>query len=181
MVLRDQMVACVEVEEFNPKPWLQWTGNAPQGVPNPRSLSFAHLAQLCDDPARDLPGGVDVRAVLTLEPEEGFFLSARDGDTVEIFTSKAPTAAPSRPSATFWRGGLSALLRSESHGRNHPRPSTSPHRWPRARAARDRSAAAASAYIRRAASLRSSARWDLMAGSGASRSSARARSLCMQA
>ena len=86
MVLRDQMVACVEVEEFNPKPWLQWTGNAPQGVPNPRSMSLAHLAQLCDDPARDLPGGVDVRAVLTLEPEEGFFLSARDGDTVYLIT-----------------------------------------------------------------------------------------------
>lgn len=49
-----------------------------------RAITLAELEDLSDDPARDLPGGTDVRAVLHFDPIEGFFLSARDGDTVYI-------------------------------------------------------------------------------------------------
>lgn len=87
-MVREQAVARLERED-NPSPWLAWTANAPQGVANPISLSLSRLEELCDDPARDLPGGANVRAVLTLEPEVGFFLSAQDGDQVYLITDEA--------------------------------------------------------------------------------------------
>lgn len=83
----DHVVTCSEAEaEFKPRPWLRHTSNTPQGVANPRSLSLKQLMLLCDDPERDLPGGVNVRAVLTLDQEEGFYLSAQDGDKVYLIT-----------------------------------------------------------------------------------------------
>jgi hypothetical protein len=57
--------------------------------PPHKSITFAQLLELCDDPARDLAGGVNVRALLTLEPEQGFFLSAEDGETVYQVTDDA--------------------------------------------------------------------------------------------
>jgi hypothetical protein len=44
-----------------------------------RTITFAQLQELCDQPSRDLPGGRDVRALLTLDTERGFFLAAQDG------------------------------------------------------------------------------------------------------
>ena len=49
-------------------------------------MSLAELEDLCDDPARDLPGGTNVRAVLTLDPDEGFYLAAQDGDRIYLIT-----------------------------------------------------------------------------------------------
>lgn len=57
------------------------------GPPHP-SITLAQLRDLADDPARDLPGGVNVRALLTLEPDLGFFLSAEDGGTVYQVTDE---------------------------------------------------------------------------------------------
>lgn len=45
-------------------------------------ITLEELADLCDDPARDTPGGVEVRAILTYDAENGFFLSAQDGDRI---------------------------------------------------------------------------------------------------
>jgi len=47
-----------------------------------KRLALWELEALCDDPMRDLPAGVDVRAVLAYEPEEGFYLSALDGNVL---------------------------------------------------------------------------------------------------
>lgn len=47
-----------------------------------RFISLVEFADLCDDPARDRPGRSDVRAILDLYPDVGFFLSARDGARV---------------------------------------------------------------------------------------------------
>jgi hypothetical protein len=47
---------------------------------NQEALTLTQLEALCDDPARDQPGGANVRAILTFVPEKGFFLSAKDGD-----------------------------------------------------------------------------------------------------
>lgn len=69
--------------------WLRWTGGIPKGVPNLKGLSVPQLQELCDDPERDEPGGENVRAVLTLEPEEGFFLSAQDGKMLYLITDTA--------------------------------------------------------------------------------------------
>lgn len=44
------------------------------------SLTLAELSDLCDDPARDQPGGAgEVSVILTYSEECGFFLSAQDG------------------------------------------------------------------------------------------------------
>jgi hypothetical protein len=85
-VVRDELVAEIVSSEgdVHLSPWLRWTGITPAGSSNPQSLSLSELEELCDDPARDLPGGVNVRAVLTLEPEEGFYLAAQDGDRVYL-------------------------------------------------------------------------------------------------
>ncbi len=47
--------------------------------PTGASITLAQLQELCDDPARDLPGGENVRAMLTFDLEAGFYLSAQDG------------------------------------------------------------------------------------------------------
>jgi hypothetical protein len=88
-VVRDELVAQAERAkgDMELSPWLRWTGITPAGSSNPRSMSLSELEELCDDPARDLPGGVNVRAVLTLEPEEGFFLAALDRDSVYLITN----------------------------------------------------------------------------------------------
>jgi hypothetical protein len=54
-----------------------------------KSLTMSEFEQLCDDPARDLPGGTNMRAVLALVPERGFFLSAQDGDEMYQVTDDA--------------------------------------------------------------------------------------------
>ena len=46
-------------------------------------MTMQELEQLCDDPAREKPGGVNVRALLNFEPDIGFYLQARDGDTLD--------------------------------------------------------------------------------------------------
>jgi hypothetical protein len=43
------------------------------------TLTFAQFEALCDDPARDLACGRNVRAILTYRAEQGFFLAAEDG------------------------------------------------------------------------------------------------------
>lgn len=87
-MVRDQVITRPETEEqIEISPWLRWTGTSPAGATNPKAISLAELEELCDDPARDLPGGIDVRAVLTLEPEEGFYLSAQDGDSVYLIAN----------------------------------------------------------------------------------------------
>jgi hypothetical protein len=47
-----------------------------------KPISLAELEALCDDPQRDLAGGVNVRAVLTFVSEKGFYLAAHDGNVV---------------------------------------------------------------------------------------------------
>jgi hypothetical protein len=54
-----------------------------------RALTLAELEALCDDPARDQPGGANVRAILTFVPEKGFFLSAQDGGRTHVVTDDA--------------------------------------------------------------------------------------------
>jgi hypothetical protein len=84
-VVRDQAAVLTRPadEEATLSPWLRWTGNAPAGA-NPKAMTLSELADVCDDPARDLPGGQDVRAILTLDPDEGFFLSALDGPLIYL-------------------------------------------------------------------------------------------------
>lgn len=43
-------------------------------------ITLPQLHELCDDPVRDLPGGTQVRALLCLEPDRGFYLGAQDGE-----------------------------------------------------------------------------------------------------
>ncbi len=45
-------------------------------------ITLDELANLCNDPARARPGGVEVRAILTYDAENGFLLSAQDGDRI---------------------------------------------------------------------------------------------------
>jgi hypothetical protein len=47
-----------------------------------QKITIAQLADLCDDPKRDEPGSQEVYAILTFDEANGFFLSARDGETV---------------------------------------------------------------------------------------------------
>lgn len=52
-------------------------------------MTFTQFEEPCDDPARDLlPGGRNVRAILTFEPDRGFVLSAQDGGQVYQITDK---------------------------------------------------------------------------------------------
>lgn len=51
-------------------------------------LTLTQLEALCDDPARDQPGGANVRAILTFVPEKGFFLSAKDGHATHVVTDE---------------------------------------------------------------------------------------------
>lgn len=55
-------------------------------IGNKQSLTFAHFEDLCDDPARDQPGGANIYAILTYVPEKGFSLSALDGDNTHEIT-----------------------------------------------------------------------------------------------
>lgn len=64
------------------------TGHA-GGADGIRSITMQQLERVCDDPARDKPGGINVRALLTFEPETGFHLMARDGDQVYQVTDEA--------------------------------------------------------------------------------------------
>jgi len=59
------------------------------GTDGIRSITLHQLERLCDDPARDKPGGVNVRALLTFEPDTGFHLMARDGEQVYQVTDEA--------------------------------------------------------------------------------------------
>ncbi len=52
----------------------------------PKSLKLAEFEAMCDDPARDAPGGVNMQAVLIFVPERGFFLSAQDGQERLVVT-----------------------------------------------------------------------------------------------
>lgn len=54
-----------------------------------KSLTLVELADLCDDPARDLPGGVNVRALLSYVAEDGFYLSAQDGEVLHQVIDEA--------------------------------------------------------------------------------------------
>lgn len=54
----------------------------PTAPAQPLRLTLAQLEALSDDPARDQPGGVNVRALLTFNAEDGYFLSAKDGNTI---------------------------------------------------------------------------------------------------
>jgi hypothetical protein len=56
-------------------------GNGADGRITSQRITLPELEALCDDPSRDLPGGVDVRAVLDLYPGDGFVLVALDGET----------------------------------------------------------------------------------------------------
>jgi hypothetical protein len=47
-----------------------------------QKITIEQLADLCDDPKRNEPGSQEVCAILTFDHANGFFLSARDGDTV---------------------------------------------------------------------------------------------------
>ena len=58
------------------------TGQADRGE-GTRAMTMQELEQLCDDPAREKPGGVNVRALLNFEPDIGFYLQARDRDTLD--------------------------------------------------------------------------------------------------
>ena len=80
-MVRDQIaVRVVDSDDAENFPWRRWTSAFAREATNPKSLSLAEFEELCDDPARDMPGGVNVRAVLMLDPEEGFYLSAHDGE-----------------------------------------------------------------------------------------------------
>lgn len=46
------------------------------------SRTLDQLADLCDDPRRAEPGGTEIRAILTYDADNGFFLSAQDGDRI---------------------------------------------------------------------------------------------------
>lgn len=60
------------------------TRTKPQGpeTGDGNGITLGQLEQLCDDPARDLPGGVNMRAILSYEADKGFFLSAQDAEAV---------------------------------------------------------------------------------------------------
>ena len=64
------------------------TRTEPQGTGTDggKGITLGQLEQLCDDPARDLPGGVNVRSILSYEADKGFFLSAQDGELVYLVT-----------------------------------------------------------------------------------------------
>ncbi len=68
-----------------------------------RSITLQLLERLCDDPARDKPGGLNVRALLTFEPESGFHLMARDGDTIYQVNEEAGEEIRFRTSNPLWR------------------------------------------------------------------------------
>lgn len=46
------------------------------------TLTIEQLADMRDDPKRDEPGGTEIRAILTYDADNGFFLSAQDGGLV---------------------------------------------------------------------------------------------------
>ena len=46
------------------------------------SMTLDQLDELGDDPKRDEAGGNEVRAILTYDPRNGFFLTAQDGQRV---------------------------------------------------------------------------------------------------
>jgi hypothetical protein len=53
-----------------------------RGKPVRDTMSMEEFARICDDPARDLRAGSGVRAIVVVEPEEGFALSAVRGRRV---------------------------------------------------------------------------------------------------
>jgi hypothetical protein len=85
-VVAVQAVLCDDLEDKEASARWRKRGAVPGLASKPPSMSLTELEEMCDDPARDLPGGSDVRAILTLEPDEGFFLSARDGEAVYVIT-----------------------------------------------------------------------------------------------
>lgn len=52
------------------------------------SMTLDQLDELCDDPERDQPGGNEVRAILTYDSRNGFYLSAQDGQRVYTIVEK---------------------------------------------------------------------------------------------
>jgi hypothetical protein len=46
------------------------------------TLTLEELEELSDDPGRNEPGAVEVRAILTFDDETGFALSVQDGPVV---------------------------------------------------------------------------------------------------
>lgn len=65
------------------------TNHQGSGSSGGNSVTLSRLEELCDDPARDLPGGTNVRALLSYFPEQGFYLSAQDGEMVYRVTDDA--------------------------------------------------------------------------------------------
>lgn len=87
-MVRDQVKAATLTlpQERELSPWARWTGGIPAGRPDVKGLALSELESLCDDPARDDVGGENVRAILTLEPEDGFYLAAVDGEITYLVT-----------------------------------------------------------------------------------------------
>jgi hypothetical protein len=56
------------------------------------AITIEQLIDLCDDPKRNMPDSVEVRAILTFDEANGFFLSAQDDENV--YSIRQPSGEP---------------------------------------------------------------------------------------